>query len=113
MVPTAFCIHAHALAAAEMWLLNLTKASHQKVLLCHIENVFFVVNTPGNIPTIEYLGFFQILYSWIISSWTTLPKSFAVTHLYVFANDLYDLQVKLLGWGSRQVDVTQETIDDL
>lgn len=108
MVPTAFCIHAHALAAAEMWLLNLTKASHQKVLLCHIENVFFVVNSPGNIPTIEYLGFFQILYSW-----TTLPKSFAVTHLYVFANDLYDLQVKLLGRGSRQVDVTQETIDDL
>ena len=39
--------------------------------------------------------------------------SSAVTHLYVFANDLYDLQVKLLGRGSRQVDVTQETIDDL
>jgi hypothetical protein len=36
-----------------------------------------------------------------------------VTHLYVFANDLYDLQIKLLDRGRRQVDVTQQTVDDL
>lgn len=39
--------------------------------------------------------------------------NFVVTHLYIFANNLYDLQIKLLDWGSREVNVTQKTIDDL
>lgn len=39
--------------------------------------------------------------------------SFVVTHLDIFANNLYDLQVKLLDWGSREVNVTQKTVDDL
>lgn len=34
-------------------------------------------------------------------------------HLNIFANDLHDLQVELFDRGCRQVDMTQQAVDDL
>lgn len=44
---------------------------------------------------------------------STLHANLVAAHLYVFADCLYDLQIELLGWGCGQVNVTQQTVDDL